>query len=117
MLDGRAMYGIYETTGTAPTDLDACGGHTGAVPSHTAGGVTYPAAKNVYHYHSQVSTPNTIGCYGPVASMDECKALYPDTCGDASMTLTTRDGVYYNYDLDCPCFKMGNETHNQITLN
>jgi hypothetical protein len=32
LLDGRPLYGKYETTATRPTDLDACGGHTGPVP-------------------------------------------------------------------------------------
>ena len=29
MLDGRGMYGRYETTGAVPMDLDMCGGHLG----------------------------------------------------------------------------------------
>ena len=50
-LDGRGLYGLYETTGTVPTDLDWCGGHTGNVPAWTAtdGSASYPAATSVYH--------------------------------------------------------------------
>jgi hypothetical protein len=33
MLDGRGMYGMYETTATVPTNLDACNGHYGPVPA------------------------------------------------------------------------------------
>jgi hypothetical protein len=59
-LDGRGLYGLYETTGTVPTDLDWCGGHTGNVPSWTAtdGSAIYPAASSVYHCE----------CYGSILS-------------------------------------------------
>jgi hypothetical protein len=53
MLDGRGLYGMYESGLTMPTNLDACGGHHGPVPATTINGVTYPAASNVYHYHMQ----------------------------------------------------------------
>jgi hypothetical protein len=53
MLDGRGLYGMYESGLTMPTNLDACGGHYGPVPATTINGVTYPAASNVYHYHMQ----------------------------------------------------------------
>ena len=33
MLDGRGMYGRYETTGAVPMDLDMCGGHVGEHPA------------------------------------------------------------------------------------
>jgi hypothetical protein len=58
MLDGRGAYGLYESAGnTVPTDLDACGGHTGPVPAVTYDGVTYPAAASVYHYHWSSNPP------------------------------------------------------------
>ena len=44
----------YETTGTVPTDLDACGGHTGAVPAATVGSNTYSAATGVYHCEQSI---------------------------------------------------------------
>eukprot|EP00158_Paraphelidium_tribonemae_P005468 Partr_v1_DN27360_c0_g2_i2_m46699 len=34
-LDGRGIYGLYETTGVKPSNLDKCGGHVGDVPAHT----------------------------------------------------------------------------------
>ena len=107
-LDGRGIYGLYEKTGAVPTDLDACGGHCkspliwytvlinsidGPVPAHTVGGVTYSAASNVYHYHTQSSAPFTLGCFGPVKSLAECKSLYPSTCGSGFTTFTTTKGT------------------------
>ena len=89
MMDGRGLYGQYETTGTVPSNLDACGGHTGAVPAYTVSGTTYPAASSVYHYHGQSSPPYTVGCFGPIASLTACKALYP-TCGTGFETLVNR---------------------------
>ena len=49
MLDGRGLYGQYETTGTAPTNLDWCSGHTGAVPAYSSGNISFAAATSVYH--------------------------------------------------------------------
>ena len=39
MLDGRPLYGRHESTGTAPADLDPCGGHTGTVPAYDSWGI------------------------------------------------------------------------------
>ena len=39
MLDGRAVYGRHETTGAAPADLDACGGHEGPCPRTSDWGI------------------------------------------------------------------------------
>lgn len=79
----------------------------------TIGGVTYPAASNVYHYHLTTDAPYTLGCYGPVKKLDECKALYPSTCGTGFTDICTLDGEI-NYDTDCPCYrqKSTNETYN-----
>jgi hypothetical protein len=113
-LDGRGLYGAYESTGVAPTDLDACGGHYGNVPAHSVGGVTYAAATNVYHYHTQTSAPFTLGCFGPVTSVNACKTLY-STCNTGYKTFYTTLGCYQNYDDDCPCFSQGGVKINQIT--
>ena len=111
-LDGYGIYGVNEATGTPPSDLDACGGHTHTVPVNAAEGVT--TSTSVYHYHAQGGPPYTLGCYGPVDSLDACKALYP-TCNDgyelvygSSTTGTYKDLYDSNsqrcYDSDCPCF-------------
>jgi hypothetical protein len=88
MLDGRGLYGPYESAGARPSNLDACGGHTGPVPAYSAtingAAVTVPAASSVYHYHVQSGGPFTIGCFGPVASVAAAKVLYPAGCGGAS---------------------------------
>lgn len=63
---------MKESSYSYPTDLDYCGGtrpvltvgHYGPVPEYTINGVTYPAASNVYHYHTQPVAPWTVGCYG-----------------------------------------------------
>ncbi|KAJ3027573.1 UNVERIFIED_CONTAM: hypothetical protein HDU68_003564 [Siphonaria sp. JEL0065] len=105
-LDGRGIYGYKESSYSYPTDLDWCGGHYGNVPASTVNGVTYPAASNVYHYHTQPQAPFTLGCYGPITSYAACAALYPSTCGTGSSTLTgvASDGstCSYSYDTDCP---------------
>ena len=58
MLDGRAVFGQYESTGVKPTDLDACGGHTGPTPASTIKNSdnttnVYGATASTYHYHVQ----------------------------------------------------------------
>jgi len=117
-LDGRGIYGFDESLNTPPTDLDACGGHFGPVPAiqNVAGIQNAPAAQNVYHYHTQKVPPYTVGCYGPVTSLNQCKSLYR-TCSDSFVNITGLDGNYINYDLDCPCYKMGTSTYNQMTPN
>lgn len=104
-LDGRGIYGLKESSYSLPTDLDACGGHYGPVPATTIGGVTYPAASNVYHYHTQTVAPFTVGCFGPVSSLAQCKGLY-GTCSSGTTTLSGLNGsatCSYEYDTDCPC--------------
>jgi hypothetical protein len=109
-LDGRGIYGIYESSGQKPVDLDACGGHYGAVPSYE----NFAGADNVYHYHTQEEGPFTLGCFGPVDSLSACKSLY-DTCDSGFISVSLSDSCTLNYDTDCPCFKHGSETYNQNT--
>ena len=114
MLDGRGLYGMHETTNTPPADLDACGGHFGSVPATTVGGTTYPAATNVYHYHTQQKPPYTIGCFGPVYSMQQAKSLYA-TCDQVTASICTTKG-HVDYDLDCPVYNSmpSGEKYNQV---
>ena len=88
MLDGRGLYGPFETTTAAPSNLDACNGHVGPVPAYSStingATVTAPAAASVYHYHTSAGPPYTIGCFGPVASVAAAKALYPAACAGSS---------------------------------
>lgn len=115
LLDGRGLYGAFESAGSVrPTNLDACGGHFGPVPATTVGGVVYPAAANVYHYHVQDVAPFTAGCFGPVNNLTHAKSLY-STCSAAPVSYCTSAGLYANYTLDCPVFRHGNETMNQVT--
>lgn len=46
--DGFPLYGARDADGSAPTDLDACSGHTGATADFPDG---------VYHYHASASEP------------------------------------------------------------
>jgi hypothetical protein len=102
MLDGRGLYGLYETTSTKPTDLDACNGHYGYVPAYTNDSISFAASTaSVYHYHATDTAPFTIGCFGPVATVAACKALYPSTCGSGFSNFTVSGGYYY-YDTYCP---------------
>jgi hypothetical protein len=54
ILDGYPIYGPQETTGLAPTALDACNGHTHAT-------VEYP--NGIYHYHVVAAPPYLVGCF------------------------------------------------------
>jgi YHYH protein len=54
ILDGFPIYGPLETTGAAPTGLDACNGHTHAT-------IEYP--NGIYHYHVVSSPPYLVGCF------------------------------------------------------
>ncbi|XRB18492.1 hypothetical protein RI054_18g83380 [Pseudoscourfieldia marina] len=73
MLDGVALYGKNEGASMLPSDLDACGGHFGLVPANSTFGIP---SETVYHYHIQLEPPYLSGCFGPVNSVQECKALY-----------------------------------------
>ena len=129
MLDGRAVFGQYESTGVKPTDLDACGGHIGPMPATTITNsdgtrTTYSAVSSAaYHYHVQTEAPFFAGCFGPVASIAAAKALYPScsdsitstcTCSASSTSCSCADGSswaactslgsYASYKINCPIY-------------
>ena len=57
----------------------------------------------VYYYVITEQAPFTVGCFGPVASVEECRSLH-STCEDGdTFRVETRWGAG-EYDLDCPCF-------------
>jgi hypothetical protein len=104
-LDGHAMYGYWEDGPSNAPVLDACNGHTGPVPANATLGVE---AGEVYHYHFSPTRPFTLGCYGPVASLEACKDMYPESCNDEFVYVPTdATGGFQIYDLFCPCY-----THN-----
>ena len=105
-LDGHGIYGLHEGTAAAPV-LDACGGHYGNVSGDFSenGELGEHCA---YHFHTTTSAPFTVGCFGPVSSLDECRALFPDTCGDGEVSITTANGTI-QYDLFCPCYQHSTE--------
>ena len=125
LLDGRGLYGQYESTGTKPTNLDACNGHTSATPATTVGSNTYAATTSTYHYHMTTEAPFTAGCFGPVTSLAQAKALYTScnsggatctcsqstTCvcasGQVMQNTCTSLGSVTSYTLDCPVYSMG----------
>jgi hypothetical protein len=109
MLDGRVLYGRHESTGTAPTDLDPCGGHVGPVPARTEWNI--PEGTEVYHYHARTKPPYLLGCFGPVDDLDACKALYDPQnerqnrgCDAAPSSEPLAANYAVEYDLWCPCF-------------
>ena len=97
-LDGHGIYGLYESYNetseeqVTPDDLDACNGHTHGVPANATYGVDEAAVyarrpasakpprlflrRAAQHYHTTSWAPYTVGCFGPVDSVDECKGLY-----------------------------------------
>jgi hypothetical protein len=93
-LDGNGVYGHYIDGGVEPTDLDVCGGRFGVTPD--SNGV------EVYYYMIQQDAPFSIGCFGPVDTVAECRSLY-STCDGEVETVTTDWGTG-DYDLDCPCY-------------
>ena len=106
MLDGRPLYGRHETTGTAPADLDPCGGHTGTVPAYDSWGI--PEGAKIYHYHARTKPPFLLGCYGDetTSSLQHCRRLYQSgtrKCGDGT-GVTMSGSVELEYDLWCPCY-------------
>ena len=44
----------------------------------------------------------SLGCFGPITTEAECRALYPE-CDGVAHSFTTAYGTD-DYDLDCPCF-------------
>ena len=103
MLDGVGLYGRWEGAGLAPV-LDACNGHVGPVPADGVYGV--PPGTTAYHYHVTPTPPFTVGCFGPVASLAACKALYTQ-CGAGGTVTSMEDanGTASSYLLFCPCFQ------------
>jgi len=102
-MDGRYLYGKWESDGTLPK-LDACGGHFGVTPDSNG--------QIVYHYHVQEAPPFAFGCYGPITESDgkkkmvtvaECRALYSG-CGDGDTASVTTSAGTFQYDLWCPCY-------------
>lgn len=82
------------------------------VPANATYGIE---TSEVYHYHVTSWAPYTLGCFGPVSSQDQCKALYNDTSsaqtgacavngGDLHFIRTPEEPDGYCYDTDCPCF-------------
>jgi len=101
--DGYGIYGLYETTNTEPTDLDACNGHWGTVntdepytdaASGISGFVGSSGTAYVYHYHTSSKFPYTIGCYKADATTGLTGTTYP-TVGYATCT-TLVNGNYNN---------------------
>ena len=134
MLDGRGLYGPYESSNTLPSNLDACNGHTGPTPNYTAAnGMTVAASTSVYHYHTTTYAPFTIGCYGPVSSVAAAKVLYSAcTAGSAcpassqlsggctagqTWTACTSKGQITGYTLGCPIFQGYNSATNTMETN
>ena len=110
LLDGRGLYGEWESAGVLPT-LDACGGHVGPVPAKTlttssGQNVSFSGAASVYHYHlppGGFKDRTTVGCFGPVPNATTAKSLY-STCGSGSLSVCTSSGSAAAYDTDCPIF-------------
>lgn len=92
--DGRGIYGKLIDGGLKPTDLDICGGRYGVTPDSNG--------EVVYYYVTTEEAPFTAGCFGPINTLEQCRALYPD-CNNEHYEITTVWGSG-EYDLDCPCF-------------
>ena len=115
VLDGRLIYGPYEGGGQRASDLavgglDACNGHFGPVPADAELGVP---ASCTYHYHTTANAPFTVGCFGPVGSLERCKSLY-EGCGSGYDTFKYDAGngrvEEIAYDNWCPCYQQASDT-------
>jgi hypothetical protein len=73
--DGYAMFGSTEADGTVPTDLDACGGHTGPTAAHPEG---------EYHYHATAAFPNLPACLTGVQAEDNFSTTADNGIGSAN---------------------------------
>lgn len=54
LLDGFPVYGTIDESGSAPSDLDSCNGHTGVTTEYPQG---------IYHYHVTSAPPYISGCF------------------------------------------------------
>ena len=75
------------------------------------------------HYHTTSWAPYTVGCFGPVESVDECKSLYQGDevetegldvgkCGTGIYPIYTPESPEgYCYDADCPCFEKSRDRY------
>ena len=115
VLDGRLIYGQYEGDGKRASDLDvggldACNGHYGTVPADPELGVP---SHCTYHYHTTAYAPFTVGCFGPVGSLEQCKSLY-EGCGTGYDTFKYDAGSgcveEVAYDNWCPCYQQARDT-------
>eukprot|EP00543_Licmophora_paradoxa_P007693 CAMPEP_0202457364 /NCGR_PEP_ID=MMETSP1360-20130828/14408_1 /ASSEMBLY_ACC=CAM_ASM_000848 /TAXON_ID=515479 /ORGANISM="Licmophora paradoxa, Strain CCMP2313" /LENGTH=358 /DNA_ID=CAMNT_0049077433 /DNA_START=62 /DNA_END=1138 /DNA_ORIENTATION=+ len=114
--DGRGIYGPYigeeedggDVVGILPNDTDTCGGRWGVTPDSDG--------QIVYYYPIKAYPPFTLGCYGPIDSVQQCRDLYPDTCGPEKAVVETITTMYGTgqYTLDCPCF---DENHSNVLGN
>ena len=110
-LDGRLVYGKFEDGGLeAAGSLDACNGHFGPVPANPELGVP---ASCTYHYHTVGEAPFTLGCFGPVGSLDQCRILYAG-CGTGFLNFTVwaagGSSEEVSYDSWCPCYQHAADT-------
>ena len=140
-LTGQALFGMYEDTGSFPSNIDACNGHFGPTPATTVvnsdgSSTIYPATTYTYHYHITPHPPFFAGCFGPVASLSSAKALYP-SCSDSTtstcscnpygssgsscscaagslLSVCTSLGSYKDYKIDCPVYKQGSDSMSQV---
>ena len=92
-LDGNGIYGNHVDGGVEPTDLDACGGRSGVTPDSNGA--------SVYYYSVTAAAPFSIGCFGPVNSVDECRELYSE-CDGVKTCVTTTEGTG-----QCSCVALG----------
>jgi hypothetical protein len=62
-----------------------------------------------------LSQPYTVGCFGPVTSLDNARSLYA-TCTSSitNWTACTSKGQVTGYALDCPIFSMNGQTFNPL---
>lgn len=111
-LDGRGIYGQWESAGTLPSNLDPCGGHMGTTPTTTISAgtsgssqsVTFNGGSSVYHYHvvdpgsSGFATgPTLVNCYGTdgTTTTATARALYTPT------SVSINCGTSGNYSQYC----------------
>jgi len=109
--DGLGVYGLFESSGAEPPDLNACNWHVGPVPGSAQSGGSdvapadvaagFAAGPAVPHYHVSSGWPYTLGCYGNF-SFDQCLAASPATCNTWVPTYTDAGETTYVDDW-CTC--------------